>query len=203
MKYTIRLDDKPELNTLDSLTKFLDHPRYTSYLIYREISEDVGKLHFQGVVEFDHESLSWHKERWSRLFSKYKKGSKSSAIMKKNNYEIYITKDKDRVLTFGYTEEFIAELESSSYKKEDVKKVDYYDRFMYYIKQRDDLDVIKYDRRRICACLIQFFGMEKQEIKNVQFYKSLMINVQARLIYGQTDHDSEKVVERLIDLIMF
>lgn len=203
MKYTIRLDDVSEHNTLESLTKFLDSPRYTSYLIYREISDEVGKLHYQGVVEFDHEALSWHKERWSRIFKMYKKGSKSTALMKKNNYEIYITKDKDRILTKGYTEEFIAELESSSYKKEDVKKVDYYDRFMYYIKQQQDIDVIKYDRRRLCAHLIKFFGMEKQDIKNIQFYKSLMINVQARLIYGCTDHDSEKVVERLIDLIMF
>lgn len=116
VKYTIRVD-KIKDDTLESIKKFLEHDRYTRYLVYEEIADETKKIHYQGFVEFDDNLVGWHQERWSRHFKEYKQGSKSSAQVKKDEYLIYITKDKKKVLSKGCTDDFINTLETQSYHK--------------------------------------------------------------------------------------
>jgi len=199
MKYTIRIDAKVDEvedstdSTMNRLIRFLDDTRYTSCLVYREVSSEIKKLHYQGVLEVDEKDTGWHRERWCRLFSDYKKGSKSSALMKKDQYEVYITKDKDQIYMRGYTEEYIKELESKSYTKEVRTKTDYYDRFIKWLWKYDHkTDTWKYDRYYIAEKLIEFFGVEKQEIKNFNFYRSLIFNVQAQLLANDSTQKAKE-----------
>lgn len=201
MKYTIRIDAKEvdeeyeeaQDSTKNRLLAFLNDDRYTACMIYREYSSVVKKLHYQGVIELDEKDVSWHKERWSRMFKDFPKGKKSTALMKKDNYEVYITKDKDRVYAKGYTEEFIKELESKSYTKEQRVKTDYFDRFKNWLWEYDHkTEYWKYDYYYIAEKLIEFFGVEKQEVKNFQFYRSLVFNVQAHFL---VDDSSQKAKE--------
>lgn len=207
MKYTIRIDAKylgdnkdiledewlPD-STRNRLLGFLEEgSRYTGYLVYREVASETQKVHYQGVVEIDEKDVSWHKERWSRVFKDYPKGKKSTALMKKLNYEVYITKDKDRVCVKGYTEDFIKACEEASYSKEERTKKDYFDRFKYYLWNYDHkTETWKYDYYYIAERLIEFFGIEKQEVKNFQFYRSLVFNVQAHFL---VDDQSTKAKE--------
>lgn len=207
VKYTIRIDAKyvgdnndiledewlPD-STRNRLVKFLEEgSRYTAYLVYREIAVETKKVHYQGVIEVDTKDAEWHRERWCRLFKDYPKGKKSSAIMKKFNYETYITKDKDKVCVKGYTPEFIKSLEDASYSKEEKTKRDYFDRFKSWIWNYDHkTEYWKYDYYYIAEKLIEFFGVEKQEVKNFQFYRSLVFNVQAHFL---NNDDSQKAKE--------
>lgn len=210
MKYTIRIDAKEgedengQDSTKNRLLAFLNDNRYTACLVYRELSSEVKKLHYQGVIEVDEKDVSWHKERWSRLFKDYTKGQKSTALMKKDNYEIYVTKDKDQVYTKGYTEEFIKELESRSYTKEVRAKTDYFDRFKKWLWEYDHKkDTWKYDMYYIAEKLIEFFGVEKQEVKNFQFYRSLIFNVQAHFLADDTSQKAKEtrmsMANRILD----
>lgn len=209
MKYTIRIDAKEDElesasdSTLNRLLKFLNDTRYTACLVYREVSSEIQKLHYQGVIELDSKDVSWHKERWCRLFKDYPKGKKSSSIMKKDQYEVYITKDKDQVLNRGYTEEYIKDLESKSYTKEIKVKKDYYDRFWTYITEYDHKNEDwRYSSNYICLRLIDFWGLEKQDIKNFPFYRSLVYNIQARLLHNDTSKRGEKTKNELMLQIM-
>lgn len=201
-KYTIRIDEQGD-DTLDRLKAFLDHDRYIRYLVYREIADITKKVHYQGFVEFPDEYISWHTGRWSLRFKDFPKGKKSSALVKKDNYMIYITKDKDLVLSKGCTEDFINTLETQSYHKvPQVIKKDYYQMFFEYIKQQPEVDQRKYKIQWIAETLVDYMGLEHREIKNFNYYKSLCLNVQSRLIYGSKTEESSNIRSKLADRIL-
>lgn len=204
MIYTIRIDDNDTHtpSTLERLTKFLEWEHYNAYLVYREYGDDTGKLHYQGFVEFDSSHLSAHKERFSRLFKDYPKGKKSSAIMKKEQYKVYITKDKDRILSKGYTEGWIQELETQSYKKDETVKKDYYDRFYEYLQRQSGYEVGRFSTKWVSDQLFDFFGVEKQEVKNFQFYKSLIWNCTSRCVKDSDDARKKKLKETFYNAVL-
>ncbi|MEO5351388.1 MAG: hypothetical protein H7836_17365 [Magnetococcus sp. YQC-3] len=200
MYFTIRIDDdvSHSPSTLDRLTDFLQHHRYIKYLVYREVSAVTKKLHYQGIVEIEEKTRSSHRMSWCNTFRDYSKGHKSTAIVKKlDEYMIYITKDKDKVLSKGYTDEEIEELQSKSYKKKTGRAPrpnDLYDIYMEYLLEQPDVDTKKYDLRWMSDNLHDLLTQKKMPIKFYQYYRSLIFNVQARIIYkGPKD---EKLIEK-------
>lgn len=199
MFYTIRIDDDASHNpsTLERLSQFLQHQRYIKYLVYREVSDVTKKLHYQGIVDIEEKTLSSHRMSWCHTFSDYSKGHKSTAIVKKlDEYMIYITKDKDKVLSKGFTDEEIEELQSKSYKKIDraPRPKDLYDTYMEYLLEQPDVDTKKYDLRWMSDKLYELLSEQKLPIKFHQYYKSLLFNVQARIIYKNPK--DEKLIEK-------
>lgn len=189
-KYTIRIDDNG-VDTYDRLKDFLDHDRYVRYLIYREVSDKTKKLHYQGFVEISDDFVSWHTGRWCTKFKDYSKGKKSSTVVKKDNYMIYISKDKDLVFSKGCTQDFIDSLQSQSYKKTEKKKDDIFSRFLQYCISDSFIDDKKYSINYIRELLFQFLGSNSEdiEVRRIDYYRSLCFKIQAILIYGSCRDD--------------
>lgn len=119
MDVTIRLDHLADSDP-DRLKLFLEH--YDVYCVYEEISDKKKKLHYQGWITFpDVKAYNAAKTRFSSWFKDYPGSQKSMAIVKKEEYNIYVVKDKKPFVIKGISEERIKELESKSYKKSDVK----------------------------------------------------------------------------------
>lgn len=116
-KSTIRLDvvDDTVTTRLEEYLAKYDYP----YLVYHEYATNTKKPHYQGVIHWPSESL--FKSARVRLYTMFKdltKGRKSMACVRKDAYEIYITKDKDLRYRNGFTDEQIEELSSQSYEKD-------------------------------------------------------------------------------------
>lgn len=112
---TIRVDIIGD-GTYEAMDKFLS--KYEKYLVYEEESDKTKKLHYQGIIWLpDSKAHNAIKNRFSNHFSDWTRGQKSMALVRKEQYEIYITKDKKRVWSKGYTQEEIEQLESQSYHK--------------------------------------------------------------------------------------
>lgn len=115
MDITLRLDNKSPQDAATLMT-FLD--KYDRFLIYEEIGDVTGKLHYQGIIRVrDDKELNAVKSRFTTMFPLHKGGAKSMSKVKSKNYEVYITKDKKVFASKGYTSEDISELEQQSYKK--------------------------------------------------------------------------------------
>lgn len=129
---TIRVDiigDKTD----EYMERFLK--KYEKYLIYEEISDEVKKPHYQGIIWVpDNKAYVAIKTRFSTHFNEWTKGLKSMALVRKAQYEIYITKDKQLKWSKGYTQEQIEELEKQSYKKEKQPVLTSFQRAYQYCK---------------------------------------------------------------------
>lgn len=113
---TIRVDIIGE-NATDFMERFLK--KYDKYLIYEEVSDQVQKPHYQGIVWVpDNKAYVAIKSRFSTHFSDWTRGQKSMALVRKAQYEIYITKDKQLKWSRGYSDDEIKALEDKSYKKD-------------------------------------------------------------------------------------
>lgn len=123
---TIRLD-AIEDDTLSRLESFLS--RYEKYLVYDEISDVMKKRHYQGILYVeDQKAYGALKTRFSTTFKSWTKGQKSMSLVKKDSYEIYISKDKNPVLIKNYQDDEIKKLQELSYKKPvKVKKETFYE----------------------------------------------------------------------------
>lgn len=92
----------------------------TKYLVYEELGATTQKLHYQGVVQLDLSVKNLH--AWSKnikdMIKVTGKNQYSLTKMKSSKYLIYITKDKKKVCSDGFTDEEIGDLESQSYSKE-------------------------------------------------------------------------------------
>lgn len=118
MQYTIRLDKIDEKDGI-TLMKYLEN--YDKYLVYFEISRKTKKPHFQGIIEFvDSKAQKAAKTRFTTMFPNHTRGKKSMALVKKDSYEVYITKDGNVFASKGYTEDEINALYSQSYQKTDA-----------------------------------------------------------------------------------
>lgn len=118
---TIRVDIIGQFNTDDLMAKFLG--KYEKYLVYHEVSDEVQKPHYQGIVWVpDNKAYVAIKSRFSTMFNEWTRGQKSMALVRKEQYEIYICKDKQLKWSKGYSQEEITQLESKSYKKDDKKQ---------------------------------------------------------------------------------
>lgn len=129
---TIRVDIIGE-KTDEMMERFLK--KYERYLIYYEISDEVKKPHYQGIIWVpDNKAYVAIKTRFSTHFSDWTKGQKSMRLVRKAQYEIYITKDKQLKWSKGYTQEQIEELEKQSYKKEKQPVLTSFQRAYQYCK---------------------------------------------------------------------
>lgn len=118
IKVTLRIDELGDIK--DRLGGFLE--KYDKYLVYEEVSAVVNKLHYQGVVCVnDEKAYTAIKTRFSTYFKDVPKGGKSMAKVKSDNYEIYISKDKNPIFIKAYSNEEVKELQEKSYQKEEVK----------------------------------------------------------------------------------
>lgn len=129
---TIRVDIIGE-KTDELMERFLK--KYERYLIYYEISDEVKKPHYQGIIWVpDNKAYVAIKTRFSTHFSDWTRGQKSMRLVRKAQYEIYITKDKQLKWSKGYTQEQIEELEKQSYKKEKQPVLTSFQRAYQYCK---------------------------------------------------------------------
>lgn len=135
-RYTIRLDvlegrsDIPdekrvsEAITIERLELFLKC--FDKYVVSYEISEEKKKPHYQGII-FTDMKYETYKKKAESFFEEWKGkrgdkcGLRSFAMVRKDEYEIYVVKDGDLRFVKGYTEEEIAELRSKSYVKDSSK----------------------------------------------------------------------------------
>lgn len=121
--YAIRVDIIGD-DTHARMERFLSV--YDKYLVYEEIAAKTKKLHLQGIVWTDGTD-SAIRTRWLECYpsdpweAKYEK-KKSCTKMRKDSYEIYITKDENLKYSKNYTEEEIKHLQEQSYKKEEKEK---------------------------------------------------------------------------------
>lgn len=114
-KSTIRLDILDE-SYPDRFRKFIE--KYDQYLVYHEISDKEKKPHYQGIIIFEDESkFRSGRVRFYDTFRDATKGHKSMAAVKNDNYQVYITKDKDLRYSKGFSDEVIRNLEELSFKK--------------------------------------------------------------------------------------
>lgn len=116
IKSTIRLDVLGE-STEDRLESFLT--RYEKYLIYEEVADKTKKIHYQGVIYVnDDKAYGAMKTRFCTHFKEWPKGTKSMALVKKDTYEVYISKDKNPKYVKNFSDEDIKDLQDKSYKKD-------------------------------------------------------------------------------------
>lgn len=135
VKATLRVDNRDD-DTLSRLQSFLS--RYEKYLVYEEVSDKQKKLHYQGVVYVNSDKeYNAMKVRFSTHFKDWEKGSKSMSLVKKDTYEVYITKDGKQVFNQGFSEEEVENLQKQSYKKEDKTKLNKLDKLMQYCKENN------------------------------------------------------------------
>lgn len=188
MYLTIRLDDKPEHKTLENLQRFMQHPRLQEILIYREVSSKTKKLHYQGYVKVEPHHRKWFQQEFNKLFDveKYPKGSKSTALMRKESYKIYITKGNDRIITHNVSEDDIQQLFQQSYEPKPMKETnkDFEQSFKEYVQEdpevRQKIHVIKW----IIEKLWDYLGtLDKKKCTHmIRYYKSLCFTVQTKTI---------------------
>lgn len=133
--YTIRVDSNDDV-TRESICQFMEKEQFPEYLIYHEISEDVKKSHYQGVIKvLDNSDSAIKKLRdHVRYAFSTKKSSFSLAKVKKEEYFSYITKDGDKVCSKGFTQEQIEDFHSKSYKKEKVNNKSYMQKYIDYME---------------------------------------------------------------------
>lgn len=118
MRYTIRVDKLSEKDGL-TLMKYLEN--YDKYLVYFEISQKTKKPHWQGVIDFpDMKTQKAAKTRLTTMFPEHTTGKKSMTSVKKDTYEVYISKDGDLFASAGYTQQEIEAYASKSYSKPDA-----------------------------------------------------------------------------------
>lgn len=117
---TIRVDIiGPEGYATECLIKFLDH--YSKYLVSYEISDQVKKPHYQGIVWVENEgAYNAMKKRFSTMFTKelWTRGTKSMAMCREyDTYQTYICKDGNIQYMKNYDLEEIEIFKNNSYKK--------------------------------------------------------------------------------------
>lgn len=156
--FTIRLDVlfEDEFDK-DLLTKYVD--KYEKYLVYEEVSNKTKKLHYQGIVWVtDLKAFNAAKTRFTTMFKEtHPRSNRSMAPVRKDNYEVYITKDLKKVMSRGYTDEEIERLQSQSYSKEDRtgNTRSQYENIINYLRDRGIHDTSSgWD---ICEKLIEYY----------------------------------------------
>lgn len=152
--------------------------------LYREKGAVTGKEHFQGVIDLDLSVKSLH--AWAKnlkdLVKPPGKNQYSLATMKKPEYKVYCTKDKDRVFQLGYTDEELMEYENASYSKvsvtTDEKKMPFADK-MYkdivkdIVRFRVDVlgnkEMIAVDERKLQRYIVEYM------CKNTKVYDKFVL----------------------------
>lgn len=119
-KYTFRIDVIPQVENIEERITLALQP-FEKYLIAFEEAEKTKKYHYQGIVfsTWGHEK---YKKYMESMFEEWKgtkqnKGKRSFAKVKKDEYEIYITKDGDFRFIKGYLADEVASLQEQSYQK--------------------------------------------------------------------------------------
>lgn len=129
-RYTFRLDVIPEVSVQDTERRIQAAlASYPKYCISFEIATgDSKKEHYQGIV-MGYTPYNTYKKNMETLFPEWKgtrgckgAGKRSFAEVKKDEYEIYVVKDKNIKFKKGYTDEELKTLMEKSYQKSDVKK---------------------------------------------------------------------------------
>lgn len=171
-RWTFRVDASEEI-TREKVVKFFEETTeedIPKYLIYYEISDQKEKPHYQGVL-FTKIKENTMRLRIKRYFG-VEKGSYSFAKVRKDQYEIYITKDGDQVCKRGYTDMEVFELYDKAYVKKQKRRDRPFieiieEAFVNYVKDMklipDDLDTDetitrqeKMTRYEVCEFILEF-----------------------------------------------
>jgi hypothetical protein len=188
MYLTLRLDDKPEHKTLENLQKFMQHPRLLEILIYREVSSKTKKLHYQGYVKVEPHHRKWFQQEFNKLFDvdKYPKGSKSTALMKKESYKIYITKGNDRIITHNVSEEDIQQLFQQSYEPKPMKETtkDFEQSFKEFVQKDPEVTNKILEYKWLVERLWEYLGTlgKTKATHMIRYYNSLCYTIQTKTI---------------------
>lgn len=93
--------------------------------MYEEEGDMTGKVHYQGVIDLvvddDNTIAKWGK-RFKSVVKPPGKNQYSLTAIRTDNYKVYVTKDKKRVIQIGYSDEELEELEAKSYPKGTAKQ---------------------------------------------------------------------------------
>lgn len=104
------------------ITDFLSS--YEKYIIFREISKEKQKVHWQGIV-WSHQKPNTFKTYANKFFDKWKGGQRRSfaPVKKVKEYMSYIFKDGDVRMSKGYSEDDISTwMQISQEKTEEIEK---------------------------------------------------------------------------------
>lgn len=185
MRYTLRLDKISDTDEL-TLSKYLE--KYMKYLVYFEISQKTKKPHWQGVIEFnDEKEYKAAKVRFTSMFPEHKGSKKSMTSVKKETYEIYISKDGDMFKCAGWTQQEIEQLQSQSYRKDDAVKDarnSFQKAFDFCVNNGITVTSDGYD---IVVQLIKYYCQEVKCEPNDFQLKNMAKSIHAQLVYQQGD----------------
>lgn len=170
--FTFRLDYDDNIN-IEKVKEFFTiyDADFTKYLVYEELADITGKLHAQGIIEF---KGSDNKIRNKLVkFFKVSGGKYSMAKIKTlENYEVYITKQKKRICSKGYSEEQILQFENASYLPEKKSKDNIKNKNR---KVTSELYIEYMDRPEVKTELAQLNRDVLGKIKNRQEYSKIIV----------------------------
>jgi len=201
IKVTIRLDDIGD-GTSETLRTFLNH--YDKYLVYQEIAEKTKKLHFQGVIYvLDVKAYGAMKTRFSTVFKAWTRGMKSMALVKKDAYEVYITKDGNMFASKGFTEAEIQRLEVQSYPKEegnDSIVTSPYKKVLQYCK--DQGATSSTNGWELCVLILKYY-MEHSKCEPGDFQiRSMTNSIHKALMFDHSKELGERFLRTRAEQIM-
>lgn len=150
----IRVDAISEA-TKDLLESWLKE-HSSKYLIYEEIGAMTKKLHYQGCVELDlgiKNIDAWRKNVKDLIKPTEKNQYSLAKIKKAGKYLVYITKDKKKIISSGYTDEEIEHLESQSYPKDDRSKQSFTEKLYQKVKEELVDYYMNYNGKKIMKAL--------------------------------------------------
>lgn len=197
---TVRLD------LLDSVEESVIEQRlraalevYPRFLVYCEVADETQKVHWQGIVWTDcpHKTYQGYMEK---LFPEWKgtrgckgQGKRSFAPVKKlEEYEVYVTKDKNRRIVQGYRDDELDALEAKSYKKsEKSRKVEKssLQRLVDYIEEHQ---VDHLSPHAVGAAVIDYYVKQVKCEPNDFQLKCMIKSVIGNMMFRHQPKDYEK-----------
>lgn len=119
--YTFRFDYEGYEDKLSALTNFIK-AQCSKYAIFDEVAEKTGKLHYQGKL-MPVQSLVTFRRKLLLAFPFCHRSNYSIAPVRKDSYDIYISKDGKVVINNVWTEEEIQKLKDQYVKPSEYAKV--------------------------------------------------------------------------------
>lgn len=119
--YTFRFDYEGFEEKLPSLLAYIKS-ECSSYVIFDEVAEKTKKLHYQGKIK-PVKSVETFRRNLLKSFPMFNRSNYSIAPVKKDTYDIYITKDGKVVINNLWSQEKIEELQKAYVKPSEFKEV--------------------------------------------------------------------------------
>lgn len=181
-----------------------NHSKIPKACIAFEISGEVKKPHFQGVLV-----TTETPKRFSDLISHFNSwgpNEKSFAICRKpESYLKYIKKDGDIRYYQGFTQEDIESWgDWIKITKEDKKvchREQFYKDFLDFCRKNPECENRKYRLEWIARQLYTFLGKCPRS-EQTAFCKGIIFSAQTVLLHGEESEDADKAIDRWIQSIL-